>query len=149
MRNLCLFLLILNSLAGLAQQPKTEKTAMKITSMIYVDHMQPELDFWKKVGFETTVTVPEGKGIGFAILVKDGAELMVQTRTSMGNDMPAIQEFTRPGANVYIEVPDFADLLKRVEGAPVVVPVRTTFYGMKEIVVKDPGGNVIVFSAKA
>ena len=121
----------------------------KITPMLYVDAMQPELDFWKRVGFETTVTVPEGSGIGFAILVKDGAELMVQTRTSMGNDMPVIQDFTRPGANVYIEVADFNDLLKRVQGAPVVVPVRTTFYGMKEIVVKDPGGNVIVFSAKA
>ena len=121
---------------------------MKITAMIYVDHMQPELDFWTRLGFTATVTVPEGKGIGFAILEQGGAELMVQTRSSMGQDMPAIQEFTRPGANVYIEVPDFNDLLKRVAGAPVVVPVRTTFYGMKEIVVNDPGGNVIVFAAK-
>ena len=132
-----------------AQTAPEKKSMTKITPMLYVDAMQPELDFWKRVGFETTVAVPEGSGIGFAILVKDGAELMVQTRTSMGNDMPAIQDFTRPGANVYIEVADFNDLLKRVQGAPVVVPVRTTFYGMKEIVVKDPGGNVIVFSAKA
>jgi len=41
------------------------------------------------------------------------------------------------------------DLLKRLGSAPVVVPVRTTFYGMKEIGVREPGGNIVLFAAPA
>jgi hypothetical protein len=33
-----------------------------------------------------------------------------------------------------------------MKDANVVVPLRTTFYGAKEIGVKDPGGHVIVFA---
>jgi uncharacterized glyoxalase superfamily protein PhnB len=37
-------------------------------------------------------------------------------------------------------------ILDAVNGAKVVVPLRTTFYGAKEIGVKDPAGHVIVFA---
>jgi hypothetical protein len=46
-------------------------------------------------------------------------------------------------------VSDFDDLLKRLGSVPVVVPVRTTFYGMKEIGVREPGSNVVLFAARA
>ena len=74
---------------------------------------------------------------------------MIQSIASLGKDLPAMTELARPAACLYIEVSDFDDLLKRVSAAPVVVPVRTTFYGMKEIGVRDPGGNVVLFAAPA
>jgi hypothetical protein len=36
-----------------------------------------------------------------------------------------------------------------MEGVEVVSPRRTTFYGMHEIAVREPGGNVVVFAQPA
>jgi hypothetical protein len=38
--------------------------------------------------------------------------------------------------------------VKAVSGAPEVVADRTTFYGMREIGVLDPGGNVVLFAQR-
>ena len=123
---------------------------MKITPMIYAPAIEPELKFWvDQLGFTKTVEVPDGDKLGFIILMKGGAELMIQSIASLGKDLPPMTELARPAACLYIEVSDFDDLLKRVSAAPVVVPVRTTFYGMKEIGVRDPGGNVVLFAAPA
>jgi uncharacterized glyoxalase superfamily protein PhnB len=93
--------------------------------------------------------VPEGNQLGFVILVKESAELMIQSTASVKKDLPAMAEYARPTACLYIEVSDFDDLLKRLGSASVVVPIRTTFYGMKEIGIREPGGNIVLFAAKA
>lgn len=121
---------------------------MKITPMIYVPAIEPSLKFWvDRLGFTKTVEVPDGNKLGFVILVKGNAELMIQSTASVGKDLPNLAQLARPSACLYIEVSDFDDLLKRVEGAPVEVAVRTTFYGMKEIGVREPGGNIVLFAA--
>lgn len=123
---------------------------MKITPVLYLEAIEPILPLWiDRLGFTKTVDVPDGDRLGFAILVKDGAELMLQTQSSLEKDMPALAALVvPPSAMLFIEVDDFDDTLRRLNGAEVVEPVRTTFYGMKEIVVREPGGHVICFAAK-
>jgi len=134
---------------GQTAQLNKESQTMKITPMIYAPAIEPELTFWvDELGFTKVVEVPEGDKLGFVILVRGNAELMIQSTTSVEKDIKAMAEYARPTACLYIEVSDFDDLLKRLGGAPVVVPIRTTFYGMKEIGVRDPGGNVVLFAAK-
>jgi uncharacterized glyoxalase superfamily protein PhnB len=135
---------------GQTTKPIKESFKMKITPIIYATEIEPGLKFWvDQLGFTKTVEVPEGSKLGFVILVKGDAELMIQSTLSVGNDIPAMVEYARPAACLYIEVGDFEDLLKRLGSAPVVVPIRTTFYGMKEIGVREPGGNIVLFAAKA
>ena len=50
---------------------------------------------------------------------------------------------------LFIEVDDFADVRRRLDGYPIRMPERKTFYGMVEIGVKDPGGHFVVFAARA
>ena len=120
---------------------------MKITPIIYVTEIEPSLKFWvDRLGFTKTVEVPEGNKLGFVMLVKGNAELMIQSTKSVEKDIASMVQYARPAACLYIEVSDFDDLLKRVDGAPVEVPVRTTFYGMKEIAVREPGGNIVMFA---
>jgi catechol 2,3-dioxygenase-like lactoylglutathione lyase family enzyme len=122
---------------------------MKITTVLYMDRIEPSLDFWHgRMGFDKTVEVPDGEALGFVILQHGGAELMLQTRASLAADLPALAEYARPVCGVFIEVEDFADVLRRLDGVEVVVPVRTTFYGMQEIVVREPGGNLACFAAR-
>jgi hypothetical protein len=89
----------------------------------------------------------EDDKLGFVILMKGNAELMIQSTASMEKDNSEMAKLARPAACLYIEISDFDDLLKRLGSAPVVVPVRTTFYGMKEIGVREPGGNIVLFAA--
>ena len=57
---------------------------MKITPVLMVDEIEKSLPFWiGRIGFTKTVDVPEGDRLGFVILVKDGAELMLQTIESV------------------------------------------------------------------
>jgi uncharacterized glyoxalase superfamily protein PhnB len=132
-----------------AQSPK-ESLTMKITTLIYAPAIEPSLKFWvDQLGFTKTVEVPEGDKLGFVILVKGNAELMIQSTASIEKDNSEMAKFARPAACLYIEVNDFDDLLKRLDSAPVVIPVRTTFYGMKEIGIREPGGNIVLFAAPA
>lgn len=123
---------------------------MKITAVLFLDSIEPALPFWvDRLGFRKTVEVPEGNALGFVILEFDGAELMLQTRASAEKDSEAAGRFARDSRGaLFVEVADFADTLRRLEGWPVTMPVRDTFYGMREIGVETPGGHLVVFAAR-
>ena len=37
---------------------------------------------------------------------------------------------------------------RRLDGYPIVMPERVTFYGMREIGVSEPNGHTVVFAAR-
>jgi hypothetical protein len=123
---------------------------MKITPVLIVEHIESSLPFWvDRIGFQKTVEVPEGDRLGFVILVHNGAELMIQSSASVTKDEPNFA--AKAAANtaaLFIEVEDFADTVKRLEDYPLAMAERTTFYGMREIGVFEPGGHIVVFAAK-
>jgi uncharacterized glyoxalase superfamily protein PhnB len=123
---------------------------MKLTPVLLVEEIEKSLPFWvDRLGFTKTVEVPEGNRLGFVILVKDGAEVMLQTWESVKKDAPSLVPKERAtNASLFIEVDDFADILKRIEGCEIALPDRTTFYGMREIVVREPGGHLVCFAAQ-
>jgi catechol 2,3-dioxygenase-like lactoylglutathione lyase family enzyme len=124
---------------------------MKITTVLMVESIERSLPFWvDRVGFTKTVEVPEGNVLGFVILVRDGAELMLQTFESVRKDAPQfIPEHRASNTGLFIEVDDFADVLKRLQGYPIALAERVTNYGMREIGVRDPDGHIVLFAARA
>jgi hypothetical protein len=123
---------------------------MKITPVLMLEEIEKSLPFWvDRMGFAKTIDVPEGDRLGFVILVRDGAELMLQTIESVRKDTP---QFVPAGnshdVGLFIEVEDFADILKRLEGYPTALSERTTPYGMREIGVREPNGHVVIFAAR-
>jgi uncharacterized glyoxalase superfamily protein PhnB len=123
---------------------------MKLTPVLIVDSIEKGMTFWvDRMGFAKTIDVPEGDHLGFVILVRDGAELMMQTITSVQKDEP---KFVPQGkgntVGLFIEVQDFEDVKKRLDGYPITMPERKTFYGMLEIGVIEPAGNTVVFAAR-
>jgi uncharacterized glyoxalase superfamily protein PhnB len=133
-----------------SEQRAAYYSRMKITPILMVDEVEPSLNFLvAKLGFEKTVEVPDGEKLGFVILQKEGTEVMLQSRTSVRKDAgSAADDILSSGSHLYIEVDNFPDALERVKGAEVLVPERTTFYGMREIWVREPGRNVLGFAAR-
>jgi|ERR1051326_5174704 hypothetical protein len=123
---------------------------MKITPVLIVEEIEKSLPFWTaRMGFQKTVEVPEGDRLGFVILVRDGAEVMLQSVESVRKDAPQfLPGGDRSSVGLFIEVDDFDDVQKRLSGYPVALAERTTFYGMREIGVFEPGGHTVVFAAR-
>ncbi|HEY1240211.1 MAG TPA: VOC family protein [Bryobacteraceae bacterium] len=123
---------------------------MKLTPVVIVDEIEKSLPFWiDRMGFQKTVDVPDGDRLGFAIVARDGAEVMFQTLASVLKDEP---RFAKDGlsrvASLFIEVDDFDDVRRRLKGYPIEMAERTTFYGMREIGVFEPSGHIVVFAAR-
>jgi len=124
---------------------------MKLTPVLIVEAVENSLPFWvDRMGFTRTVDVPEGDRIGFVILEREGVELMLQTITSVRQDVPAFAPAGdgAKGCGIFIEVDDFEDVLRRLKGYPIALPERVTFYGMREIGVSEPSGHTVMFAAK-
>jgi uncharacterized glyoxalase superfamily protein PhnB len=122
----------------------------KLSPLLTVEAVEPCLPFWvERLGFAKTVEVPDGDALGFAILAKDGVEIMYQSRASVEKDIPPFAKGTStglPAMGLFIEVTDIDAVERALDGIPHVIPRRRTFYGMDEIVVRDPGGYVVVFA---
>jgi uncharacterized glyoxalase superfamily protein PhnB len=128
-------------------------TLKSLTPVIIVDEVEPCVEFWKaRVGFEQTNQVPGDDGkLVFAILQKDGIELMYQTKASIVADSPGQKgELTGHSTALFFTVPSIDDLdalEKSLQGAPIVKERHQTFYGSTEFYVREPGGNVVGFAA--
>ena len=126
-------------------------TVKKITTVLAVEAVEPSLDFWtKRLGFECTVTVPHEDTLGFAILVKDNLEVMLQSVASILADLGSTTgEINGRSAALFIEVADLAAVEQGLGTYPIEMPRRTTFYGMHEIGVREPGGHFVIFAQPA
>ena len=119
----------------------------KLSPVLYVETIEPCLDLWiKRLGFEKTVEVPEGEKLGFVILVRDGVEVMYQSRASVAKDVPAFASRALGQTNLFIEVDDLSEIERALKGVKLALPKRETFYGATEIGIQDAGGNVVVFA---
>jgi len=128
-------------------------TLKSLTPVLIVDEVEPCARFWtEKIGFEQTNQVPGPDGkLVFAILQKDGIELMYQTRASVAEDSPDQKgELTGHSTALFFTVPSMADLdalEAATKDAPSVKPRHQTFYGSTEFYIREPGGNAVGFAA--
>jgi uncharacterized glyoxalase superfamily protein PhnB len=138
------------STATLTQQEKGTMTLKRITPVLFAETIEPCVSFWvERLGFEKTMDVPDGDKLAFAMLQKGGLELMYQSYASAEKDAAdaEIAKLARKGPTfLYVEVDNLDETIALTKGAPVVLPVRTTFYGATEISVQDPAGHVITFA---
>ena len=120
----------------------------KITPILFAEEIEPCIQFWtERIGFQKTIEVPEGNKIGFVMLEKNGMELMYQSFASVDKDNAVIGAAVRKGPSIlYIEVADIDATLAAINGAEMVMPMRTTFYQSKEFGVKDPVGHFLIFA---
>jgi uncharacterized glyoxalase superfamily protein PhnB len=120
----------------------------KLTPVLFVEKIESVLPFWTQhLGFIKTVEVPEGDRLAFVILQQGNAEVMYQSFASVDKDLPAIAADIRKGPTfLYLEVDDLQTVKAATAGMDIYMPERTTFYGSREIGVKDPAGHFITFA---
>lgn len=119
----------------------------KLTPNLIVDRIEDVLPFYTALGFTKVMDLEHEGALGFAILNHGNVEIMLQSQASMASDVPPLAA----GANramLYIEVDKLEPIRKALGKTPHVIPERTTFYGAREIIVRDPAGNAVAFASK-
>jgi uncharacterized glyoxalase superfamily protein PhnB len=125
------------------------KMINKSTPVLHVKSVEPSLKFWaERFGFKKTIEVPEGDHLGFIALENGAVEVMYQTYSGMKADPanPLAQAVEQGPSFLFMEVSDINAVAESLKGAEIVQPIHDTFYGSKEIVVKEPGGHFVIFS---
>jgi len=128
-----------------------------VTANLMVTNMAASLRFYHEVlGAPIAFTVDADQNTEMPGVISDDAvfasvragdaELMLQQRANLLADSPAFDETTTPGGSftLYFRVDDVDAIVARLPAdTPVVKPLETTWYGQREIWVRDPDGYVI------
>ena len=120
----------------------------KLTPVLFVEKLESILPFWTQhLGFIKTVEVPDGDKLAFVVLQQGTAEVMYQSFASVDQNVPVIAADIRKGPTfLYLEVDDLEAVKAATAGMDVYMPERTTFYGSREIGIRDPAGHFITFA---
>jgi catechol 2,3-dioxygenase-like lactoylglutathione lyase family enzyme len=122
-------------------------TLKSLAPILIIDAIEPSLPFWTdRLGFAVVATVPEAAPYDFAIVARDGIEVMLQTRASAAADTGDVTANVQASA-LYLSVGAIDPVVAALGTAEIVVPRRTTFYGADEVWVRDPAGNLVGFAA--
>ena len=122
----------------------------KMVTNLMVENVDKVIDFYEDIlGFSVVATVP-GKdgGFQFAILVKDGLELMVQERGNLIEEYPVLDTpKVYPSASLYIAVDDLDKLYSKLKAKYTISKeLHTSFYGAREFAITDVDGYVLTFT---
>jgi hypothetical protein len=119
----------------------------RLTPVLVVEAIEPVLPFWvDRLGFTLTTQVPHGDRIGFVILQHGSIEVMYQTVESVAADVGAIANHPLGGTALFIEVETLDAIQQSLAGLEPITPRRKTFYGADELIMREPGGNVVTFA---
>ena len=119
-----------------------------ISPNFFVKNISETIEFYKTLGFETTMTVPEtGDNLVWAMMVNDAVTLMFQTFESLADDLPAISRQNGGSLLLYINVDDIVALFDSIKDKVTVLKgLEKTFYGATEFSILDNNNYVLTFA---
>ncbi len=120
-----------------------------MTPNLMVNDVTETVEFYKKhFGFEVIMQVPEEGATQWAMIQKDNALIMLQSQESLQEDIPHFEgKSVGSSLTFYCDVDDVEGMYAKLKDSlPLVLDMRTTFYGRKEFAVQDCNGYVLMFS---
>jgi lactoylglutathione lyase len=126
-------------------------TYKKLTPNLLVANVERSLAFYEGVlGFERGFTVPEQSPFVFASVTGGPVEIFFNDAAGAIKEYPVFggKPIGATGT-MYIEVEGVDALHDRLKPTvPIVMPLVTQFYGMREFAIEDPDGYVITFAQR-
>jgi uncharacterized glyoxalase superfamily protein PhnB len=115
---------------------------------IFVSDMSETIAFYKTLGFQLIMSVPEeGDEFVWAMMINGSITFMFQTFESLGDDLPEISRQYGGSLLFYIKrtgLLAFFDEIK--EKVTVLKGLEKTFYGATEFSILDNNGYVLTFA---
>jgi len=114
---------------------------------IFVNDMNATIEFYKNLGFEKIMSVPETGNYDWAMLTNGNVTFMFQTFASLANQLPEIHRKDGGSLLFYIKLKGiraFHDKIK--DKAKVIHELNKTFYGATEFSIVDNNDYVLTFA---
>jgi lactoylglutathione lyase len=133
---------------------------MKLTDVVpnlIVADIDRSTAFYRDVlGFSVVTTVPDQAPFVFVWLQRDDVSVFLNAQAAALEDLPHLDAQRIGGtATLYVTIDGTApdDGIDALHSAiagqcPVVLPLKTQFYGMREFAVADPDGYTLVFAQR-
>lgn len=115
---------------------------------IYVQDVQGTIQFYRKLGFKTVMTVPENSEEPvWAMMQNGGVTIMFESFSSIEGRLPEISRNQGGSLLFYIKVKDIQALYESLKDEVTVLHgLQKTFYGATEFTIKDCNGYVLTFA---
>ncbi|MDB5131026.1 MAG: glyoxalase [Mucilaginibacter sp.] len=115
---------------------------------IFVNNMNETIDFYKSIGFQLVMTVPEaGNDFVWAMMINGEVTFMFQTFASLGDELPAVSRQNGGSLLFYIKLKKIREFFELVKDKVTVLKgIETTFYGATEFSILDNNNYVLTFA---
>jgi uncharacterized glyoxalase superfamily protein PhnB len=115
---------------------------------IFVKDMPKTIEFYKQLGFEVTMSVPEtGNDFVWVMMICGKVVFMFQTYDSLADELPDISRKDGASLLFYINVENIRIFFKRIKDKVTVLKgLEKTFYGATEFSIKDNNNYVLTFA---
>ncbi|MBS1522190.1 MAG: VOC family protein [Bacteroidetes bacterium] len=115
---------------------------------IFVSNMPETIAFYKMLGFNVTMSVPEnGDDLVWAMMVNGSVTIMFQTYESLGESLPQIQRKDGGSLLLYINLKNIREFFESIKDkVKVLAGLDVTFYGATEFSILDNNNYVLTFA---
>ena len=115
---------------------------------IFVHDMHKTIEFYKHLGFEVTMSVPEtGNDFVWVMMICGKVTFMFQTYESLKNELPEISRKDGGSLLLYISIENIRAFYNTVKDkATILKDLEKTFYGATEFSIKDNNNYVLTFA---
>lgn len=126
-------------------------TFASVTPNLIVRDIERSTAFYRDVlGFSVKQTVPDQAPFAFVWLERDGVPVFLNAVSVVEADYPGAAARQAGGtATMFFAVTDVDGLRADVGGrAPILMELKTQFYGMREFAVTDPDDHLLTFAER-
>jgi uncharacterized glyoxalase superfamily protein PhnB len=115
---------------------------------IFVTDITATISYYKQLGFQTIVTVPEtGDDLVWAMMMKGNVTFMFQTFESLADELPDISRTNGGSLLLYIKLTGIRAFFDEVKDkVKVLKGLEKTFYGATEFSILDNNNYVLTFA---
>jgi uncharacterized glyoxalase superfamily protein PhnB len=114
-----------------------------VTPMIHVPDVRATVDWYESIGFTVVATHDDGEGLDWAVLSLGAGRVMF-------NEGGEPSTRRRREVDLYVQTSEVDALYERLKDrVDVVEEPHDTFYGMRELIVRDVNGFWITFGEPA
>jgi uncharacterized glyoxalase superfamily protein PhnB len=115
---------------------------------IYVNDVRNTMEFYRKLGFNSIMTVPEGAEEPIWAMMQNGnVTIMFESIKSIEGRLPQISRQFGGSLLLYIKVKDIKALFESLKDQVTVLrDPQQTFYGATEFMIQDCNGFVLTFA---
>lgn len=118
-----------------------------LTPNLFVKDIKATIAFYRQLGFELAMTVPEEGDYVWAMMVCGKVTFMFQTFESLGSELPEISRTDGGLLIFYIKTENIRSFFEKIKDeAKILKGLEKTFYGATEFSILDNNNYVLTFA---